>query len=181
MPRTATQTKPRGDAVLKTLPDALQEELWQFLRRNTQLKTAAWLKEAHDITTSSPALSAFYDWYPRSVYLRNAARTSDELAATLKKIPSLKLTAAQAAEVAQVNFEIQAAQDRDPVLYAALRKGEIDRDRLRLEREKFEHSKKSDVEKGLDALHDEIKGNAEALHHFEKLKAAVRKQQEAKP
>lgn len=173
------QPKPRGDAVLKTLPDALQEELWQFLRRNTQAKTIEWLKTAHAITTSSTALSDFFTWYPRSVYLRNAARTSDELAATLRKIPSLKLTAAQAAEVAQINFEIQAAQDRDPALYAALRKGELERDRLRLEREKFEYSKKTDVEKALDALQDELEDNAEALQHYKAMREALLKKKGA--
>jgi len=177
----ATQSKPRGDAVLKTLPDALQEELWQFLRRNTQLKTIAWLKEAHAVETSSPALSAFFDWYPRSVYLRNAARTSDELAATLKKMPELKISAQQAAQVAQVNFEIQAAQDRDPKLYAALRDGEHKREQLRLEREKFEYSKKSDIEKALDALQDELEDNAEALQHYKAMRAALLKNKKGAP
>jgi hypothetical protein len=173
MPAKSTGTKQRGDAVLKNLPDALQEELYQFLRRNTQAKTLEWLLKTHALKTSPAALTAFWTWYPRSVYLRQAAKSSDDLAATLLKLPSLKLTAAQAAEVAQVNFEMQAAQDRDPALFAALRAGEIKRDSLRLEREKFEWSKKTEIERGLDALFEEIKDNAEAVKHYKAMRAAV--------
>jgi len=158
--------KPRGDAKLKTLPDALQEELFQQLRRTTAEKAAAWLREKYAVSTSTGALSEFFSWYPRSCTLRMAARTSDQLEATLRKMPELKITAKDAARVAQVNFEIQAAQDRDPVLYASLRKGELDLRRQNLEEAKFEESKKADWEKGLDALQGEIKGNAEALKHF---------------
>lgn len=167
--------KTRNDAKLKTLPDALQEELWQRLRRTSYAKAIAWLQEQHGIKSSERALSEFYSWYPRSCTLRIAANTSDQLAATLAKMPELKLTADNARRVAQVNFEIQAAQDRDPVLFASLRKGELEQSRLELEREKFEESKKADWEKGLDALQAEIKGNPEALKHFEAMKAALKK------
>lgn len=165
--------KARGDAVLKTLGDGLQEELYQYLRRHTQEATLLWLKEKQGIASSPRALSEFWEWYPRSFVLRAAARTSDQLEATLKKIPQLRITADQAKQVAQVNFEIQAAQDRDPVLFAALRRGELERERLLLEREKFEHAKKSDVEKGLDALFEEIREIPAAVKLFEQMKALV--------
>lgn len=168
-------SKPRGDAKLKTLPDALQEKLFQFLRHHTAAKTAAWLLKEHEVTTSAGALSEFFAWYPRSCTLRMAAKSSDELAAQLKKMPELKLAAADARKIAQVNFEIQAAQDRDPALFASLRKGELEAARLQLEREKFEHDKKEDWERGLDALQAEIKNNPEALKHFESLTAALKK------
>lgn len=167
--------KPRADAKLKTLPDALQERVYQELRRTSQAKVIAWLQEAHAIETSAGALTEFFSWYPRSLTLRNAAAMSDNLAATLKKMPELKITAEQAAKVAQVNFELQAAQNRDPELFGMLRKGELEVARLQLEREKFEETKKKDWEKGLDALLDEIKGNAEALKHFEAMKTALKK------
>jgi len=168
--------KARGEAKLKILPDVLQEELWQYLRKHTQTATLAWLlEEPRAIKSSAPALTEFFSWYPRSCTLRQAATTSDQLAATLRKLPELKITAANAAKIAQVNFEIQAAQDRDPELFAALRKGELERDRLTLEREKFEESKKEDWEQGLDALQAEIKGNAQALQLFEQLAAVLKK------
>jgi len=171
-----SDTKARGDAVLKNLPDALQERIWQFLRKNTQAKTLAWLQEEHGIQLKSGAtLTEFFDWYPRSCMLRTAASVSDQLEATLKKMPQMKEAAKNAAEVAQVNFEIMAAQDRDPALFAALRKGELEKDRLRLEREKFEWTKKTDIERGLDALFEEIKDNPEAVAHYKAMKAALTK------
>lgn len=165
--------KPRGEAVLKNLPDKLQAELWEVARRTTYAKAIAWLSATHEVDISEGPLSKWFGWYPRSLTLRMAAATSSQLEQTLKNLPDLKITAEQASQVAQVNFEIQAAQDRDPKLFAALRKGELEAKRLRLEQEKHEWSKKPDIEKGLDALHAEIKGNAEALQLFEKLKAAM--------
>ena len=105
--------------------------------------------------------------------MRSAASLSTQLEEALKKLPELRITADQARSVAQINFEIQAAQERDPALFTALRKGELEVQRLQLEREKHEWAKMSDVEKGLDALHAEIKGNAQALQLFEKLKAVM--------
>lgn len=166
--------KPRGEAVLKNLPDALQEQLWQLARRTTYPKALVWLEEKHGIAVSEATLSVWFSWYPRSLTLRLAASTSSQLEATLRKIPELKVSAEQAAQVAQVNFELMAAQDRDPALFAMLGKAKLEKARLQLEREKFEHQKKSEAEKGLDALFEEIKENAEALKHFEALKAAMK-------
>lgn len=167
--------KARGDAKLKTLPDALQEQLWQLLRRTTNAKALEWLHNVHGIDSSPAALSEFFSWYPRQATLRSAASTSDQLAAALKKLPDLKIAARDAQRIAQVNFEIQAAQDRDPALFTALRKGELEAERLRLEREKFEHAKLEDWEKGLAALQDEIKDNPEALKIWEQLAAALKR------
>ncbi len=166
--------KPRSDSKLKTLPDALQEKLWQKLRGTSGAKVVAWLKDEHGIPTSERALSEFFSWYPRNCTLRTAARTSEELAAALRKMPDLKITARDAAKVAQVNFEIQAAQDRDPALFAALRRGELEAARLELEREKFEHAKLEDYEKGLAALQEEIKDNPAALKLWQQLAAVIK-------
>jgi hypothetical protein len=51
---------------------------------------------------------------------------------------------------------------------------------LELNLEKFRQQTKADIEKGLDALLAEIKGNAEALQLFEKFKAAVLRSTEGK-
>lgn len=44
---------------------------------------------------------------------------------------------------------------------------------ISLEHERFKNTIKSDIEKGLDALHSEISDNCEALQVFERLKAVV--------
>lgn len=167
--------KARGDAKLKTLPDALQERFFQELRTTSIAKALEWLRQNHGIDSSASAASEFFRWYPRVALLRQSASMADELKDTIKKLPELRITADQAAAIAQTAFEIQAARDRDPGLFAALRKGELETQRLRLEREKFEHQKKEDWEHGLDALLEEIKGNADALRHFEAMKAALKK------
>ncbi len=180
MRKETIEPKARGDAVLKTLPDALQEQVWQYLRRNTQGNTLAWLKKAHSIKTSPAALSDFWHWYPRTRFVQEAKTASDELAAAVTRLPEMKVTAAQAREIAQANFEILANRNRDPELFAMLSAGEEKRERLRLEREKFEWSKKTEAEKGLDALHAEIKGDAEALRLFQLFRARVLLVQEGK-
>lgn len=118
--------KPRGDAKLKTLPDALQETLWQLLRRTTAEKAAAWLAKTHEVQTSAGALSEFFSWYPRAGWLKQSAAFATNLEATLRKLPELKITAEQASQVAQASFEIQAAQNRDPELFLALQKGKLE-------------------------------------------------------
>lgn len=128
--------KPRGDAKLKTLPDALQEELFQLLRRTTADKSALWLLEKHGVKTSAGALSEFFSWYPRSGWLKQSASFADSLQAQIKNLPALKVTADQAAQVAQVAFELQAAQDRDPKLFLALRQQDHDAATLRLNERK---------------------------------------------
>lgn len=165
--------KPRGEAILKNAHDKLQSDLWEFTRHTTFKKAAAWLLEEHGIKVGETTLHHWYSWYPESITLRTAATLSDQLETALKKEPELIKTAQQARRIAEINFELLAARDMDPALFSALRKGELERARLQLEREKHEWSKKTDAEKGLDALHEEIKGNPEALQHFEKLKVAL--------
>lgn len=129
----ATTKKARGDAVLKNLPDALQEELYQFLRRNTQEKALAWLKTTHAVESSARALTSFWQWYPRSCVLRQREDFARNMEQTLRKLPELKLSAQQASEIAEVSFELQAAQDRDSELFLALQKGKNNREKLTLE------------------------------------------------
>lgn len=126
-------TKPRGDAKLKTLPDALQEQLWQYARRNTIEKTLAWLAEKHGVVSSARALSEFFSWYPRTALVRQSENFATSFEKTLRKLPELKITGEQASQLAEVAFEIQAAQDRDPALFLALQKGKANREKLRLE------------------------------------------------
>lgn len=127
--------KPRADSKLKMLPEAAQEELYQFLRYNTQEKTLAWLKQRHGVDTSASALSQFFVWYP-SASLRPAAQFADQLKAQFEKMPQLKIDAEQLATITQTAFEIQAAQDRDPKLFFALRKAQRDARKLQLDERK---------------------------------------------
>lgn len=168
--------KARGDAILKTQGDQLQAEIFAHMRANTHAKTLEWLQETHGIQIKSGAtLTEFWKWYRRTRFLERAARASSRLEEALPKLADARITADQARQVAQVEFELQAAEESDPDLFSALRKGELERDRLTLEREKFEWSKKTDIERALDALFDEIKGCPAALEHYHAMRAAVAK------
>ena len=165
--------KPRGDSKLKTLPDALQEELFQLLRRTTLAKARIWLQKTHELDTSEAALSEFSSWYARQGWVKQSVSIADQLKTEVAKLPQLQKDAATVSQIAQVSFEIMAAQNRDSKFFLDLQRERRDERRLQLEREKFVEQKKSDVEKGLDALHAEIMGNAEALKLFERLKALM--------
>lgn len=168
-------SKPRGDATLKRLPDALQEELFQFLRKNSHDKTLAWLDTTHGVSTSGRALSEFFDWYPRQGFIRNVASIADQIGQEAAKLPQLRKEAQAVRDVAQVSFEIMAAQNRDSKFFLELSRERREERRLQLEREKHEWAKKSDVEKALDALHAEIAGDALALDLWQKLSARLAK------
>lgn len=172
--------KPRGDAVLKTLGDALQEELFQQLRVTSQVKTLAWLQEQHGIKSSPAALTKFFDWYPRQGWLKQSASIASQIGSAIKEVPALKEQAAAASEVAQVSFEILAAQNRDSGFFMALQRERREERRLQLDREKHEWQKKSDVEKALDALHAEIKSDSEALDLWAKLSTRLAQLAEAR-
>jgi prophage DNA circulation protein len=175
-PITDDEKKPRADATLKNLPDALMEELWQRCRRGTYKAAIVWLEEEHDIEIASTAtLKEFYHWYPRQKYLRMAASVSDELAEASTKIPEIQATAKQSRALAQANFEMLAARNQDPELFAMLSAGEEKREKRILEREKFEWSKKTDIERALDALAEELGENEEARRHYQAMKAALAK------
>lgn len=127
--------KARGDAKLKTLPDALQERFFQELRTTSIAKALEWLKQHHGVESSPSAASEFFRWYPRVGWLKKSASFAEELKATVKALPELKITADQASAVAQVAFEIQAAQDKDASLFLALHKGKIKKAELQLKAE----------------------------------------------
>jgi hypothetical protein len=167
--------KPRADAKLKILPDVLQEKLFQFLRGNTNEKTVEWLYSNHGIKSSPAALSEFFNWYQRVGWFKQSATIADQLKTEIAKLPRLREDAKTVGQIAQVQFEILAANNRDSKFFLDLQRERREEARLQLEREKFEEVKKTDLEKGLDALQAEIDGDTEALQLFEKLKARVQR------
>jgi len=127
--------KPRPDAKLMTLPDALQEELYQLLRRTTLEKAKAWLADNHEVDTSTGSLSKFFSWYPQSAWLKHSADFADQLKASMEKLPALAGKAQEISAIAQAAFEIQAAQDRNAPLHLALVKRRQKDTELALKRE----------------------------------------------
>lgn len=88
--------------------------------------------------------------------------------------------------VEQLAFELSVNQTVDIKALKAFvkmltdsEKVELQKGNLRLAIDKFKQSLKSDVEKGLDALQAELKGNDEALRLFHRMKAIVMQRVEA--
>jgi hypothetical protein len=134
--------KPRPDAKLMTLPDALQEELYQLLRRTTLEKVKEWLLANHDVATSTGSLSKFFSWYPQSAWLKHSADFADQMKACAAKFPALAGKADEISAIAQAAFELQAAQDRDSGLHLALAKARLKTDELRIKQENLKLSER---------------------------------------
>lgn len=171
--------KARKDSKLKTLPDAVQAELYRRYQKEGG-DVLAWLKEAHGVASSTGALSVFASWYPFSRPLELVEHHASQYGAALKANPKLQLNAEQISIASQIAFEQTALQLGDIKAFVNLRRLRNSEKSLELEKQKFQESTKSAIEKGLDALHAECANNPEALALFEKFRAAVMKSVEGK-
>lgn len=173
--------KPRSDSKLKSLPPHVREQLvtWLVDENLSYEKAKERLHMDYNVQTSVGALSNFYATECFEVTNTRARAIADQIAESMKADPA-KFDQATIALVAQKAFERAAARDGDVKELQILAGILGDSARLRLKEkelalnfEKFRHQVKSDVEKGLDALHAEIRDNSGALALFEKFKAAV--------
>lgn len=113
--------KPRGDSKLKTLPPAVQAELFTQCQGKGGYEAAReWLLAEHGVKTSAGSLSVFYGWYPFS--LSATASYAQQFEAELKKLPALAKDAAQLSQLSQLGFEMLAMRTNDLEGYATLKK-----------------------------------------------------------
>ncbi len=173
--------KARSDSKLDALPENQREMLvrW-FVEENVSYDVARErLRDDFNVATSNDALSRFWQQH----CFRQAATQAKTLAAGVKDIlvgsggefnaATLSLIEKRAFEIAYAkNGNIDELQTLAKIIGDSQRL-QITRDQLEHSREKFIEQMKSDVEKGLDALYAELKGNAAALEIYEKLKASV--------
>ncbi len=113
--------KPRGDAKLKTLPPAVQKELYaRCSGPGGNAAAAAWLKAEHGVTAGTGTFSNFWQWYPFSVSASaDFARTFEQ---ELSKLPELQGDAEKLSRLGQVGFEMMAMRMQDLEGYATLKK-----------------------------------------------------------
>lgn len=164
--------KPRKDSKLKTLPDAVQAELYaKYQKQGSDVLT--WLREEHGVRSSTGALSNFAAWYPFSRPLEMVAQRADRYEQALRGNPHLQLNAEQISVASQIAFEQLALEMQDTKAFIGLRRLRQSEKTFELEKQKFQEATKSAIEKGLDALHAECANNPEALALFEKFRAAV--------
>ena len=113
--------KARPDATLKTLPPAIQAELWDLLQRTRLDDAVALVRERWQVKTSASALSNFFSWHPRSRVLERAATVTDEVVSKLKGA-GIDLDDDTASRAGQAFFETLALQDGNADLFLDLRR-----------------------------------------------------------
>lgn len=180
--------KPRGDSTLKILPEERQREIVEHAAGHTLAETRVWLA-ADGIETSSAALSGFLSWW----HLRHQFKSWEADAVTMidllrQKRPDLPEGDLQG--YANEFFQLKAIKENDSETWLAfasarhralMDKAKLEqREReLEFDKEKFRQSIKSNIERGLDALFEEIKANPQAVELFGRMKEIVAKETEA--
>jgi hypothetical protein len=176
---------PRPDAVLKRLPESVQETMW-FLRFPhlpgspdpdrqplTQSGVRAWLAEQLRVDCSSGSFSEWENWY--KLNLEMAAAENDALQAQAKLAKDPSFSPDQLARVGQVIFTSQALKAGNSRDFVALEKIRLLGEAQATDREKFLAATKTKMDAGLDALAEEIKGNEKARKLWAELKDLVKK------
>jgi len=128
--------KPRSDAKLKTLPDDVQEQLWDYAQSHSLLDACRWLLQTHGVRTSAAALSEWWSWYATR---RQLQRNSSVVEALLDRLrgEEPQLSEDQLRRLGQQFFALLSIEQRDPRAWAAIQRLELSRRELELERRRL--------------------------------------------
>jgi len=172
--------KPRADSKLKNLPDLIQEGFWLLLHPSDAETPAYTLEDLggevfdkHGISVAVSTLSEWRAWYSLKRRMEAAAERADQARLELAKDPNI--TPADIERVAQTVFTAESLQAGDVESYVRLAKLNLARTKQALDRDKLSAASKTQIEKGLDALFEEIKGNKKAEAIFSQLQEVVKK------
>ncbi len=102
----------RYNAILMSLPEAVQEELYLDFHRKEAKAGLKWLWETHQVNTGRATLIRFFRWFRVSHTLEDVQFEADLIKEALRKSPRLREDAALAAEIAQIFFEHKASTDQ---------------------------------------------------------------------
>ena len=175
--------KPRSDSKLDRLPEEQKAQLADWLLSGMPYHLVKDLvKKTFGVSTSIRALAVFYQDYCAAELLarrKRAVSTADEIAEEASRQPG-RFDAATIDALKQKAFELAIAPGADPRAVKAVfslvlkaRDQDLEAQQIELDYEKFRSSVKSSVERGLDALFEEIKNNPAAVELFKKLRAIV--------
>lgn len=170
--------KPRADSKLKNLPENIQEGFWLLLHPSDAETPAYTLEDLggeifdkHQISVGLSTLSEWRSWYALKRRMEQAAERADQ--ARLELAKSGEFTPEDIERVAQTVFTAETLQAGDVEAYVKLAKLNLARTKQMLDRDKLTAASKGQIEKGLDALFEEIKGNKKAEALFAQLREAV--------
>lgn len=173
-----SQRKPRGDSKLDALTPEQQEQLctWLTVDNLTYAAARKALQARFGVATTPSALCSYFGKVALPWKYAQDHAAAKELAAmqkgdfqpaTLKRIEQLafQLATSNRVDVKTLKSFVKMLTDSEKVA--------LQKQNLALALEKFRQQIKTDVEKGLDALYTEIKGNKSAVALYEKLRACV--------
>lgn len=174
-----------GDSLHNALSPEQREKLaaWLTLDNLTYEDARALVESEFGVKTSADALRRFYSSFAVPWQYAQAKGDAEAFGSLLEG----KFGPATIKRAEQLAFV--ALTDKTPNLNAAKAllkmvgdsaKLQVARDRLSLDADKFRQLVKTEAEKGLDALHLELKGDAVALALFEQMRARVMAALEAK-
>jgi len=181
--------KPRADSKLKNLPKVDQEHLWELLsqpqvamsdepgapmRPFTLQELQTEVPLLHGFTVALSTLSEWRSWYALRLRTQSAMARADQAKLEwLKENPDA--TPEDLGRLGQMVFTAESIEDGNIKGFVALMRERNRQRAIELDHEKFRAGLKSDLEKGLDALFEEIKGNEKAEEIFRDLKETLRK------
>jgi DNA repair ATPase RecN len=130
--------KPRGDAKLKTLPEARQEQIAEMLSAQTLAEVKRELA-ADGLDTSLEALSQFYSWWQLKQTMASADSMAEELIERLKAAtPDLEINPERLFSVGQMVFETLALQQKSTKDWKRVQDVAHRRQLVQLARQKFQ-------------------------------------------
>lgn len=173
-------TKRRSDAWDAKLTDEQRLQAFEWARSLGYHKMRLLLKKEFGVRPPSiAAISTWYQGMTREVAeadLRKAITNADQIRDTAKELGDV--SDAVAAGLGQLALEAIVSRDPDKIRMFATLALQSQRERreveeLDLDKARFQEAMKSNIERGLDALYDDIRGNAQAEKLFRKLRATV--------
>lgn len=133
---SAPTRKPRGDAKLKTLPEARQEQIAEMLASKTLAEVKRELA-ADGLHTSLNALSQFYSFWQLKQTMEEADSMTEELVERLKEA-NPQISETQLFERGQIIFEALALQQKSTKDWKRVQDVKHRRQLVDLERQKFQ-------------------------------------------
>lgn len=175
--------KPRPDKKLNLGPEK-EEQLFQLLKTPgvSYARAKQWVLKEWGLDVSIRALSEFWEAMSeeeateRTIKARMAADAFG--AASEENMPAI--AKGLKAKLMQYVFElVNAGADEKRVtqlmsVIGSMDKGQLEEAKLKLEREKFAEQMRGDIDRGLQALFDELRGDAQAVELFNKLRERVK-------
>ena len=181
--------KPRSDSKLLNLSEAEQARIvaWMLEGVGDEGDTSykAVREQIHldfGFTVAPATLTEFWRKVAGPAKVRRSAEAAGAFKAAVKGLGG-EFEEAVLGKIQQLAFEILADDNPDPQLctmflsaFGDIQKTRLRKEDLELKRDRFKASIAKKIDLGLEELHAEIKGNAEALALYERLVAVVRKE-----